>query len=112
VEPSRREPETKSASPARIGATRPGISAGSYWPSASRLTSTWAPRSAASRYPKRRTAPWPWFTGMTHTNAPRAAATALVPSSSPSTTTRVVTAWPSTSLGTSESTGPMLSTSL
>ena len=44
-----REPVTKSAWPARIGAISASISAGLYWPSASVVTMYWAPPSRASR---------------------------------------------------------------
>ena len=47
--PSRREPVTKSASPATTGASTVSISAGLYWPSASVVTMYPAPPSRASR---------------------------------------------------------------
>ena len=47
--PMVREPVTKSASPARIGASSCSISAGLYWPSASVVTMYCAPPSRASR---------------------------------------------------------------
>jgi hypothetical protein len=47
--PSRREPVTKSASPASTGASTVAISAGLYWPSASVVTMYVAPPSRASR---------------------------------------------------------------
>jgi hypothetical protein len=47
--PSRREPVTKSASPARIGSISSSISSGLYCPSASVVTMYSAPPSRASR---------------------------------------------------------------
>ena len=47
--PSRREPVTKSASPATTGASSLSISAGLYWPSASVVTMYCAPPSRAIR---------------------------------------------------------------
>jgi hypothetical protein len=47
--PRRREPDTKSARPDRIGSTSRSISSASYWPSASMVTITFAPRARANQ---------------------------------------------------------------
>jgi hypothetical protein len=47
--PNRRDPVTKSASPATTGASRDSISRGSYWPSASVVTMYAAPPARAIR---------------------------------------------------------------
>ena len=47
--PRRRLPETKSALSSRMGRITAPISSASYWPSASMVTITWAPRARASQ---------------------------------------------------------------
>ena len=110
--PRRREPVTKSASPATTGASTRSISAGLYWPSASVVTMYCAPPSRASRYPSRSAAPWPRLTGTSATMAPAVMASLAVPSTQPSATTTAAVASPHTCSGSASITGPMAPASL
>ena len=112
VEPSRRDPETKSASLLTSGASTRSMSSLWYWPSASLVRTKRAPRWRASRYPRRKAAPWPRLRGTSQTRAAASEAICAVLSDDPSTTTMTSVPRPHSSAGTAATTVATVASSL